>query len=86
MLLSKELDDYMVVYVKHLRPSGAVVNTAIVMAVATGMVQFRDSSLLSLNRGPISITKAWAKSLLSRMHFVKQRFTTKNPKINYNRL
>ena len=40
LLLGKELDDYMVLYVKHLCSSGAVVNTAIVMAAATGIVQF----------------------------------------------
>ena len=80
MLLGKELDDYTVLYT-HLRSSGAVVNTAIVMAAATGMVQLHNSNLLSINGGPISITKAWAKSLLSRMHFVKQRATTKKPKI-----
>ena len=56
-------------------------NTAIVMAAAAGMVQFCDSNHLSINGGPISITKAWAKSLLSRMHFVKGRATTKKPKL-----
>ena len=51
------------------------------MAAATGMVQFHDSNLLSINGGPISITKAWAKSLLSRMHFVKRHASTKKSKI-----
>jgi len=82
LLLGKELDDYVVLYIKHLRSSGAVVNTAIVMAAATGMAQFCDSNLLSINGGPISITKSWAKSLLSRMHFVKRCATTKKPKMS----
>ena len=45
------------------------------------MVQYCDSNLLSVNGGPICITKAWAKSLLSRMHFVKRCATTKQPKM-----
>jgi hypothetical protein len=32
---------------------------------------------LAIFRGPITLTKAWAQSLLSRMGFVKQRWTTK---------
>ena len=71
----------MALHVKHLRTSGAVVNTDIVMAAATGIVQFCDSNLLSINRGPMAITKACAKSLLSRMHFVKRCATTKKPTI-----
>ena len=77
MLLGKELGVYMVLYVKHQRSSGSVVNTAIAMVAATGIVQFHDSNLLSINGGPISITKTWAKSLLSRKHFVKQCATKK---------
>ena len=38
LLLGKELDNYMVLYVTHLRSSDAAVNTAIMMAAATGMV------------------------------------------------
>ena len=49
LLLGKELDDYVIMYIKHLRSSGAVVNTAIVMAAGSGMVQYRDSNLLSIN-------------------------------------
>jgi len=82
LLLGKELDNYVITYINHLRSSGAVVNTAIVMAAGSGMVQYRDSNLLSANGGPISITKAWAKSLLSRMHFVKRCATTKQPKMS----
>ena len=71
----------MALHVKHLHSSGAMVNTAIVMAAATGIVQFCDSNLLSINGGPMSIIKTCAKSLLSRMHFVKRCATTKKPKI-----
>ena len=48
LLLGKELDNYVITYIKHLRSSGAVVNTAIVMAAGSGMVQYRDSNLLLL--------------------------------------
>ena len=49
------------------------------MAAALGMVHFHYSNLCV--GGPISITKAWAKSLLLRMHFVERRATTKKPKL-----
>ena len=82
LLLGKELDNYVITYLKHLRFGGAVVNTAIVMAAGSGMVQYRDSNLLSANGGPISFTKTWVKSLLSSIHFVKKCVTTKKPKMS----
>jgi hypothetical protein len=45
----------------------------IVRAVAGGIVQKVNQGKLAIFRGPITLTKAWAQSLLSRMGFVKQR-------------
>ena len=78
-LLHKELDNYEIIYMKHLRSSGAI---AIVMAAGSGIIHYQDSNLLSANKGPISITKVWAKSLLSRIHLVKRCATTTKPKMS----
>ena len=43
-----------------------------------------DSNLLASNRGPIVITKNWAKSLMTRINFVKRRANTKAKVINAN--
>ena len=40
---------------------GGVVNTAIVMAAAEGVVSARDAGLLVGHGGHIDITKTWAK-------------------------
>lgn len=60
-----------------LRQNGAVVNTAITMACAEGVVKSYDRNLLECNGGHISLTKHWAKYLMERMGFVKRRASTK---------
>ena len=47
------------------------------MACGEGIVKNYDSNLLSANGGHITITKHWAKSLMSKIGFVKRRVTTK---------
>ena len=47
--------------------------TTIMMAAATAIVRRSDSNFLSENGGSISITPNWAKSLLCRLNFVKQK-------------
>ena len=43
------------------------------MASGEAIVRKTDKNLLKENGGPIDITKTWAKSLLSRLGFVKQK-------------
>ena len=62
LLLGQELDKYVQDYINALRGVGGVVNTAIVLAAASGIVAARDSKLLREHGGHIEITKAWAKS------------------------
>ena len=76
LLLGELLDGRVQSYVKEMRAKGAVVNTAIVMGCAEGVVMHHDSNLLDINGGHITITKDWAKSLLSRMGYVKRRVST----------
>ena len=77
LLLGEELDKQVQSYLTSFRESGAVVNTAIAMGCAEGIVRSADSNMLAVNRGHILITKDWAKNLLSRMGFVKRRASTK---------
>ncbi len=69
--LGEELDKQVRAYLKAFRENGAVVNAAIAMACAQGVIKAHDSNLLECNGGHISLTKTWAKYLLHRMGFVK---------------
>ena len=76
LLMGELLDGRVQCYIKEMRSKGAVVNTAIVMACAEGVVMHHDSNLLAINGGHIAISKDWAKSLLCRMGYVKRRVST----------
>ena len=65
-------------YITTLRDAGGVVNTRIVIAAATGILQRKDPSILRCNGGHIDLQKSWAKYLLKKMDFVKRRATTKH--------
>ena len=54
-----------------------MINTAIVIACAVGIVISKDSNLLAQNGGHISLSKDWAKGLMKRMGLVKRRASTK---------
>ena len=77
LLLGSELDARVECFLKALRANGAVINTAIVMATADGIIWNHDSSLLAKNGGHIAITKHWASSIMTRMKFVKRRGNSK---------
>ena len=73
LLLGKQLDKSVQEYIDPMRKVGGVVNTAIVMAAAWGVIASRHPGLLREHGGHIEITKAWAKSLLMRMGYVKRK-------------
>lgn len=64
-------------YIKSLREAKAVINSAIVISAAEGIVKGTNSSLLEVNGGHIKSTKHWAKHFLHRIGYVKRRATTK---------
>ena len=66
LLLGDELDTAVQAYVESIRKLGGVVNTAIVLGGAEAIIADRDRTLLD-----------WAKSLLSRMGYVRRKATTK---------
>ena len=59
----------------NLRTANGVVNKVVVMGAAEGIVSHRDVSKLSSHSRHIEITKSWAKSLVTRMGFVKRKLS-----------
>ena len=76
-LLGEEMDRQLQEYIKSLREAKAVINSAIVISAAEGIVKSHDSNLLESNGGHIKCTKHWAKHFLSRLGYVKQKATIK---------
>ena len=76
LLLGNVLDGRVQSFIRDMRCHGAVINTAVVMGCAEGIVSHHDSNLLAGNGGHITISKDWAKSLLHRMGYVKRREST----------
>jgi len=66
----EELDKQVREYVKYLRECSVVINSAVIMAAAEGIVMNKDAKLLACNGGGIYLTKDWAKSLLRQMRMV----------------
>ena len=73
LMLGKVIDTAVQDYVTAMRAVGSVVNTNICMAVAEGIVASRDQGLLAQHGGHIQITNTWARSLLTRMGYVKRK-------------
>ena len=67
LVLGKDQDTCVQDYISALRSIGGVINTAIVMAAANGIIAARNPALLTQHGGHIKIMKAWAKSLFRRM-------------------
>ena len=77
LLLGKNLEGQAKSFLKDLRSSGGVINTAIMLAAVKGIVLATDANLLAENGGNINLKRDWAKRLLQRMGFVKRRASTK---------
>ena len=60
LLLNEKLDREVQSYLRALRDKGAVVNSAIVIACAEGVMKNFDSNLLLINGGYVSFSKQWA--------------------------
>ena len=73
LLIGDEADKQLQEYVRYLRATGAAVNTAVVIASADGILLSKDANILKR----ITLTKDWAKSLLTRMGMVKRRVSRK---------
>ena len=58
-------------YIKSLKEAKAVINSAILISAAEGIVKSHNSNLLEGNSGHIKCTKHWAKHSLNRLGYVK---------------
>lgn len=58
-----------------------MVNTSINIVGARGITLKMEKTQLAEHGGHLHLTKSWAKSLLTRMGFVKRRGTTKMSKV-----
>ena len=73
LIHGENLDNQVQEYLRSLHSNGAVINTAITIACAKGIVKNYNNNLLKCNGGHISLTKNWAKYVTKRMGFVKRR-------------
>ena len=67
------IDDKVKQYLLKLRECGGVVNSAVTIASAKGIIVTMNRTLLSDNGGHVNLTRGWARSLLSRMGYVERR-------------
>ena len=75
LLLEEYLDRRVQIYIKKLRLAGGVVNRSIVLAVAHGIVNHHEPSLLAVNGGSLILSRKWAESLMKRMGLVRRKGT-----------
>lgn len=71
-------------YVQSFWWTSGVVNTIVVMAAAEGIISAKNMSMLISHGEHIVITKNWARSLLSRMGYVKQKCSTSGKYHHHN--
>ena len=85
-MLPDNITTLLMKYIHAIRDAGGIINTAIVIAAGLGIVKRIDPGLLEYNGGHVIFQKSWAKYLLSKMDFVKQKATTKKPKLTVSKL
>ena len=73
LLVGAELDQAIKDYIVSLRTAGGVVNTAITLAAAEGIITARYPGKLQKQGGDLCIGKDWAESSLKRMGFIKRK-------------
>ena len=80
-LLTKETDHKVMVMVKKMQESGAVIDYSIIIAVLAGLIMTNDKTLLKDNGGTIKLRKKWCKLISKRLCYVKRKVTTAKPVI-----
>ena len=81
----EEVTSCIMKYIRAVREAGGVINTAIVIGAASGIVRRMKPDLLESNGSHVAlpVKKDWAKYLLAQMKFVKRKATTKKLKDNF---
>ena len=64
VIIGRKVDDMVQEYVLCVRAKGGVVNTAVVIAGARGLLQSLDRARLAEYGGPATLSRGWAKPLL----------------------
>ena len=69
----EEVTTCVIKYIRTVREAGGVVNTAIIVGVALGIVRHIKPAILECNGGHLALpeNKDWAKYLLAQVTFVK---------------
>ena len=76
LLIGEDLETQVQEFIREVRVSDGVINTAITLAAVKGIVLARDANMLSESGGYLSLTSDWTKRLMSRMRLVKHKATT----------
>ena len=77
LLFGKKIDAVVEEYILKLRECGSPVNSAVIQAVAEGVLLAMDRTSLAQYGGHIKLSNTWEKSLLARMNFTKRKGSTK---------
>jgi len=77
LTLGSVLDEQVQAYLLATWEKAGIVTTNLAIAAAERIVIKKDSKVLAVNGGHISLTWDWARSLLDRMGFVKRKANTK---------
>lgn len=80
-LLTKETDHKVMVMVKKMQESGAVIDYSIIIAVPAGLIMTNDRTLLKDNGGTIKLRKKWCKLISKLLCYVKRKVTKAKPVI-----
>lgn len=76
MTLGDDMEASLTDYLKSLRVAGGIVNSGIVVAAATGIVEVKSPEILEKNGGSVKLTQDWAKKFLARLGWSKRKGTT----------
>ena len=65
------MESYVRQFLHELRDHAGVVNTAVTLAAAMGILLTKDASVHAENLSEIDLSKQWAQRMMRRMGFVK---------------
>ena len=75
-LLEEDVESQVREFIRESRASAYVVNTAVIIGAATGIVKAKDANILIENGGYLDLSKEWAQRLMTRMGLVKRKGST----------
>ena len=76
VIVGERMDTAIQNYILGVREGNGPVNTAVVIAGARGLLLSMDKTKLAEFGGPATLSRGWARSLLTRMKFTKRMGTT----------